>query len=739
MRPLLLAALVAFSSVAHAGEVRRFALIIGSNDGGAERVRLRYANTDAHSMADVLTDVGGVAPQDLVLLEEPGAEAISDAFETLSARIIAARAGASRVEVVVYYSGHADEAGMLPGGQPYAWSRLRTELARLDVDVRVAILDACASGALVLGKGGAFRPPFLQDDTTTVEGSAFLTSSTADEASQESDRIGGSYFTHHLVAALRGAADTDTDGTVTLSETYAYTFRETRRSTETSRLGTQTPTYALDLAGGGDVVLTDLRAGSAQLVIDASVGGELWVRASDGQWLAQLDKAPGRELTLSVPPGTWRVTLQSRPVAYTADVVVRPDGVTTLKPSDLHAATLDGVQRARGGAERVVHADFQVVGKPNGKLARRDVVGGAFHLFGGVQHALTGFTMSTFGTRVLDRMDGAQLALAYTDVDGDARGVQAAAGATLVGGHLDGLQLSAFATVIGGRSPESSYATQLAGLVAVSGGPLKGGQAASLVTVARGHLTGAQLAGLVAHTQGGVDGAQFATLASIARGTVRGAQWSGLYNDAVGLHGAQLGIFNRTDHGTGAQIGVVNVARELHGVQFGVFNIADKLDGEAIGLVTIARNGYHDWELWTDDLTPVATGFKFGSKHLYTLLLAGLDPFERTRVSVGAGFGVHAGFFDDRMFLDTDLIARTSELDVTRARPQLDAAIVSARVTVGGTVAGPLGLFVGPAFHLVTPVADDTPRRQSLLPPVFRIEGGLRGHVGYQAGLRLKF
>ena len=60
-------------------------------------------------------------------------------------------------------------------------------------------------------------------------------------------------------------------------------------------------------------------------------------------------------------------------------------------------------------------------------------------------------------------------------------------------------------------------------------------------------------------------------------------------------------------------------------------------------------------------------------------------------------------------------------------------------VTVGGTVVGPLGLFVGPAFHVVTPVEDDTPRRQSLLPPVFRVEGGLRGHVGYQAGLRLKF
>ena len=60
-----------------------------------------------------------------------------------------------------------------------------------------------------------------------VEGHAFLTSSSADEAAQESDRIGGSFFTHYLITGLRGGADANADGKVTLGEAYQFAFAET--------------------------------------------------------------------------------------------------------------------------------------------------------------------------------------------------------------------------------------------------------------------------------------------------------------------------------------------------------------------------------------------------------------------------------------------------------------------------------------------------------------------------------
>jgi 8-oxo-dGTP pyrophosphatase MutT (NUDIX family) len=97
------------------------------------------------------------------------------------------------------------------------------------------------------------------------------------ESSQESDRIGASFFTWHLVAGLRGAADEDGDGLVTLSEAYGYTFRETRRSTEDALAGPQHPNYALDLAGQGDFVMTDLRSATAMLHFDPGLDGRLWV------------------------------------------------------------------------------------------------------------------------------------------------------------------------------------------------------------------------------------------------------------------------------------------------------------------------------------------------------------------------------------------------------------------------------------------------------------------------------
>ena len=54
-----------------------------------------------------------------------------------------------------------------------------------------------------------------------------LASSTASELSQESEALRASYFTHHLLSGLRGAADADRDGRVTLSEAYRYAYNRT--------------------------------------------------------------------------------------------------------------------------------------------------------------------------------------------------------------------------------------------------------------------------------------------------------------------------------------------------------------------------------------------------------------------------------------------------------------------------------------------------------------------------------
>src|SRR6185295_2105265 len=158
-------------------------------------------------------------PANEIVLRQPKLRELIDALDLLTRRVTAAKrtAGASggRTEVVLYYSGHADEQGLLLGDDRYSYRTLRDRLDLIPADVRIAVLDACSSGAFTRVKGGKARPPFLVDESADMRGHAFLTSSSETEAAQESDRIHASYFTHYLVSGFRGAADTSGDGKVT--------------------------------------------------------------------------------------------------------------------------------------------------------------------------------------------------------------------------------------------------------------------------------------------------------------------------------------------------------------------------------------------------------------------------------------------------------------------------------------------------------------------------------------------
>ena len=69
---LLLPALAAaaLSLPAEAVEVRRLLLAAGSNNGGVDRELLRYAVSDAESFVQVLQEMGGLDPEDVLLLQQ---------------------------------------------------------------------------------------------------------------------------------------------------------------------------------------------------------------------------------------------------------------------------------------------------------------------------------------------------------------------------------------------------------------------------------------------------------------------------------------------------------------------------------------------------------------------------------------------------------------------------------------------------------------------------------------------
>jgi len=320
--------------------VRRYALVVGANEGSGDRPTLRFAVSDATRYAAVLLELGGVDEGDAIVLEQPSVGALEKAFETLRERTRVERRTATRVprrtELLFYYSGHADERGLLLGDDRYSYRTLRDRMDAVPADVRIAVLDACASGAITRLKGGRRSPAFLADESSDTRGHAFLTSSSADEAAQESEGIGGSFFTHYLVSGLRGAADASGEGKVTLNEAYQFAFHETLGRTAETRGGAQHPAYDIQLSGTGDVVMTDLRQSSASLVLGLDLDGRFFVRDDRDQLVAELFKPRGRRVELSLPPGTYEVRCQRPPAeAFLAHAVVKEGASLELGAAQL--------------------------------------------------------------------------------------------------------------------------------------------------------------------------------------------------------------------------------------------------------------------------------------------------------------------------------------------------------------------------------------------------------------------
>ena len=296
--------------------VRRWVLAVGANDGGAKRETLQYAVSDAQNFVQVMETMGGVDAG--VLLSDPRIDHLEEALHALHNRV--ASAEAVRREVIIYYSGHADENGLLLGESLFSYARLRNAMDGMEAEVHIAILDACASGAITRLKGGRRQKAFMVDASSDMRGYAFLTSSSEDEAAQESDAIGASFFSHYLVSGLRGAADVTGDGRVTLNEAYHFAFQNTLEGTERTQGGAQHPAYDIKMTGTGDVVMTDVRQTSAGLILAESLQGRFFIRNANRQLIAELFKPAGRRVELGLEPGTYRVHMAREIQSATATV-----------------------------------------------------------------------------------------------------------------------------------------------------------------------------------------------------------------------------------------------------------------------------------------------------------------------------------------------------------------------------------------------------------------------------------
>jgi hypothetical protein len=326
------------STLAHAG-VRRFALIAGNDRGGVETRPLLYASGDAKRMAEVLERLGGVDPSDVRLLLNATAEDFLAALSELERQLQQAHDRGDRTAIYVYYSGHAVEGTLELGDSRLPLASLKNRLAQAPADVRIGIFDACHSGLLTRTKGVKRAPAFDIESVPKqdAKGLVILTSSAADEDSQESDQIGGSYFSHHLASGLMGDADRSGDGDVTLAEAYAYAYERTVADTAESSAGAQHPTFSFDLAGNGDYVVTELPRQEG-VVLPAALPGGSYFLVRDGHVAAEVSKPDGEERRVALAPGDYRIKRRLADRLRIGELVVAPGERVAVSDSMLHDA-----------------------------------------------------------------------------------------------------------------------------------------------------------------------------------------------------------------------------------------------------------------------------------------------------------------------------------------------------------------------------------------------------------------
>jgi hypothetical protein len=316
---LLLLCLVA----APASAEERFALLIGANVGWANDRPLRYAESDAERLRQVLVELGGFPPDRVYLLRDPSTEEVRSRLSSLRDTL---RSLGRDSLVVFYYSGHADERHLHLRGAPLALSELREALGTLPATVRLGVLDACRSGAIVAAKGAGARTGFEVEveDALKVRGLALLTSSGADELSQEVRALAGSVFTHHLISGLRGAADSNDDGLVTLAEAWRYAFLRTEADTAPTPVPHR-PAFRFELEGQGEPVLTRPRAATSRLVLPADQGVRyVVVDEPETRLVAEGRTRPEGPLVLALPPGRYRVKRVGATQLEVAEVTLEP-------------------------------------------------------------------------------------------------------------------------------------------------------------------------------------------------------------------------------------------------------------------------------------------------------------------------------------------------------------------------------------------------------------------------------
>ncbi|MBF5041649.1 hypothetical protein FGE12_04560 [Aggregicoccus sp. 17bor-14] len=330
----LLAVLLLLLPLAARAETVRLLVAIGANVGDPDDAVLRFADDDAQRVRQVFVELGGVRADRALLVLNPPADAVRQRLSEVAGRIAELKAAGHDPVLTVYASSHAAGGVLHLGGTHLPLAELRDLARGAGARLTVVIVDACESGTLAKPKGGSAAPAFdVSLERLPLHGQVVISSSGPGESSEEWDSLQGSLFTHHLLTGLRGDADAEGDGKVSLAEAYAYAYRRTVAGAAGAG---QHPAYAYDLAGTGDLVLTEPAGARSALVFPAELAGR-YVVASQPRpdVVAEVEKQPGRALRLAVPPGRYLLRKRAGASTGLAQLELPYGGERAVREEDL--------------------------------------------------------------------------------------------------------------------------------------------------------------------------------------------------------------------------------------------------------------------------------------------------------------------------------------------------------------------------------------------------------------------
>ena len=372
---------------------------------------------------------------------------------------------------------------------------------------------------------------------------------------------------------------------------------------------------------------------------------------------------------------TPRVFYNGRYISLLNNQGVNPMLLNNQKISPMGEEVDDEVHQKE--EKSYTHVPLAISFVPSIGSANEDVITNvSFNILAGRYAKLDGVEFGGVINMEKEEVRGAQFAGVANIVGGYVEGFQSAGVLNIAHGDLNGLQASGTANYAGGHVRVG----QLAGVINIASGGLNGvqasgaanyvsgdvriGQFAGAVNVALdSRFNGVQASGALNYASGNFKGGQFAGAVNIAHGNFNGVQASGAANVAGNLDGAQISVVNVAGGVSGTQIGVVNIARNVEGFQLGVVNVSESISGAPIGIFSFVKNNPPRLQFWSSDTEIANIGLRLGSRRIYNLLMAGIQPYEDPiRWYFGIGIGGHIPL-NERLFLNVDAISQNVHYD----------------------------------------------------------------------------